>query len=188
MGDAIFARQVIAAACDVATQVLPEIDQLQGRANVVTQCQAGTVVHAVQVQQQATHRVGGAAAIVEQVCVGVVTGAVAAFGDILLKGVKQIGQQPNRQLKLQDHRGQWFKNLRPAAAVGLVAAGGQQVGAHFGQVLQALGGAGIALVGNVVGGACKPVNGGNRRPQMRRAQPGSDGEVLVMPGGCRLGG
>mgnify|MGYP003486238527 CR=1 FL=1 len=50
--------QVVALAGQVHTQVLPEIDELQGRAYVVAFDEALHIGHAVQVQQQTTHRVG----------------------------------------------------------------------------------------------------------------------------------
>ena len=46
-----------------------------------------------------------------------------------------------------------------------------------------LGRAGIAFVGDVVGGAREMVDRGNRAPVARRQQEGGDREVLVMPDG-----
>ena len=76
--------------------------------------------------------------------------------------------------------GQWHKHLGPARR--RCGGGGNrlQVGAVVGQVAQALAGAGVALVGKVVGGAGKGVDGGNRCAQLGRAQQRGDGEVFVV--------
>ncbi|MNL75045.1 hypothetical protein D3C87_2007840 [compost metagenome] len=70
--------------------------------------------HAIQVQQQAAHGVGGAAAVVEQlVTVGVALG-VAGFFDVLGERAEQVCQQRHRQLVAAQHRLQRHKYAGPA--------------------------------------------------------------------------
>ncbi len=63
-----------------------------------------------------------------------------------------------------------------------------QVGPVDGQVVQAFGRAGVAFIGQVVGGAGKGVNGGNGCAQVWRAQPRGHGKVLVVGDGLGWGG
>ena len=107
--------------------------------------------------------------------------ALVSHGHVLLEGRQQVFERRQRQGKGADLSGQRGEHLRPAA-VGLHPArsGRMQVAAIAGQRGQALGGAGIALIGQVVGGAGEVVDGRNGRAQARRAQPGGDRKILVM--------
>jgi hypothetical protein len=53
--------------------------------------------------------------------------------------------------------------------------------AEAGQIGEALPGRCVAFIGQVVGGTGEGVDGADRRPQARRAQPRRDWEVLVVP-------
>ena len=55
-----------------------------------------------------------------------------------------------------------------------------QRSAVIAEFCQALGGRGVAFVGDVVGGACKPIDSGYRRAQARRAQPAGDREIFIV--------
>jgi hypothetical protein len=48
------------------------------------------------------------------------------------------------------------------------------------QIFQALSGRCIALIGQVISGAGKPINSGNGRAQMGGAKPGRNRKILVM--------
>jgi hypothetical protein len=71
------------------------------------------------------------------------------------------------------------EHLRPARGV-LALQGGVEFGAVGRELGQAIARAVIAFVGHVVGQAREAVDGGHGRAQRRRAQPGGDGEVLVV--------
>ena len=131
---------------------------------------------AVQVQQQAPDRVGRAAAIVQQF--GLVS--VAGFVHVLLKSAEEVVQQRQWELPLGYLRGQCGKHAGPSTACGLTLCAGGQIGFVERQVLRSPGGAGVALVGQVVGGPCKVVNRHHGRPQVRRAQQRSHRKVFVM--------
>ena len=169
-------RHVVAAARAVHAQVLPEVDELQRAADGVGLLQRHAVVDAVQVQQQPAHRVGRAAAVVQQ------GGAVGVVGvaHVLLKRVEQGLQQGQRQgvtLHLHPERG---KLGLPARAGRVGPGGGMQVAPVLRQVGQADLWAGAAFVRQVVGRACKVVDGGHRRPQRRWAQQRGDGKVFIV--------
>ena len=134
------------------------------------------VADAVEVQQQAPDRVGRAAAVIHQFGLVGVTGLV----HVLLKSAEQVAQQGQGQLPLADLRGQGVKHSGPAAGCGLALCAGSQIGFVERQVLRSLGGAGLAFVGQVVGGAGEVVNGHHGRPQMRWTQDGGDRKVFVM--------
>ena len=132
---------------------------------------------AVKMQQQAPDRVGRAAAVIEQFGLVFVTGCV----HVLLKSTEQVPQQGQGQLPLADLRCQRVKHAEPAAGCGLAPGASFQIGLVERQVLRSLGGAGLALVGQVIGRSGEVVNGHHGRPQVRRAQQGSHRKVFVMP-------
>ena len=173
--------QVVALAGQVAAEVLPEVDELQRGANVVALRQQRGLGDAIQVQQQPPHGVGRQAAVVQQL--GVVGVALAAGGavHVLLKGAQQVVQQVQRQLVRVYVLCQRAKHPGPAGVGALGVLRGMVQGlAVGGQVGQALRGGGIALVGDVVGRAGKPIDGGNHRAQVWRAQPGRDRKVFFV--------
>ena len=76
---------------------------------------------------------------------------------------------------------QSLKNLRPLLADMVVRCGtSQQIFFKSLQLAQATVGIRVPLVGDIVGGAGKVINGHHRWAQTWRAQPRGDGEVFVM--------
>ncbi len=78
--------EVVAPARQVHAQVLPEVDELQRGADGVAFRQRLLTAHAVQVQQQPAHGVGGAAAVVQQLGLGGIALGVAGFLHVLHEG------------------------------------------------------------------------------------------------------
>ena len=183
MRGALGQRQVVAATGQIHAQVLPEVDELQRGADGVALAQGLLLRHAIQVQQQAAHGVGRAAAVVQQGGHIGVGGAVARHRHVLYEGAEQIVQRLRGQAEGAHLRCQRNKHLRPAGRRRLALRYGQQVSAVAGQIAQPGGGGRIAFIGQVVRRAGELVNSGNGRAQARRAQPGSDGKVFVMLGG-----
>ncbi len=163
----------------VAAAVLPEVDQLQRRADLVGAGQRVVVAHAVQVQQQPPDRIGRALAVAQQL--GAV--GVAALVQVLLEGVEQGLEQRQRQVMAAEDRRQRPEHRRPARRGRMAARDAAQILAVGGQIGGALRGRGVALVGQVVGGAREAVDRGDRRAQRRRAQHRGDGKVLVVVDG-----
>ena len=182
---AVGVGQVMAAAGDVHAQVLPEVDQLQGGADGVAFFQRLRAGHAIQVQQQTAHGVGGAAAIVQQLgAVGVALG-VAGFLHVLDEGAEQVVEQRHRQRVRAQHGLQRAEHSGPLRCGRLACGYPGQFGAVGGKVSEALRGRCVALVGNVVCRAGKGVDGCNGLAQVRRAQQRGHGEVFVVRDGRR---
>ena len=97
----------------VLAQVLPEVDELQGRANGIALRQGPGGVHAIKVQQQAADGVGRVAAIVQQLGRVGVGGLRGCHAHVLLKGTKQVGQKWLGQLVGLHLNGQRAEDLRP---------------------------------------------------------------------------
>jgi hypothetical protein len=116
---AIGQRQIEAPARDVHRQVLPEVDELQRGADGVAFGQGRGCAHAVQVQQQAAHRVGRAPAVVQQRGLVGVGGAGVGHAHVLLEGGEQIEQRRLGQLERPHLGGQ-----RPNTCGQRLAAGG----------------------------------------------------------------
>ena len=187
MEGAVGTRQVVAVAGDVHRQVLPEVDELQRSADRIALLQRLRVAHAIQVQKQPPHRVGGAAAVVQQFgAVGIAFG-IAGFFHILGEGAEQVFEQRHGQLVAAQHALQRQEHIRPAGRGRLPLRNRVQVGQVGRQVVQAGGRCGVAFIGNVVGRAGKGVDGGNRLAQVRRAQQRGDREVFVVRHGCGQG-
>ena len=185
---AVSVGEVVTPARNVHAQVLPEIDQLQCAADGVALRQRCGVLHAIQMQQQAPYRIGRAAAVIQQLCPVCIGVGVLGFADVLHEGVEQIVQQLHRQLPLGDGSLQRRKYALPLRCW-RVALG--NVGQFFAVGLQlsnALGGVGIAFVGNVIRSAGKVVDGCNGGAQGRRAQPRGNRKVLVVRDGGRRSG
>ena len=160
----------------IHAQVLPEVDQLQRRADGVGLAQRQRVADPVQVQQQPSHRIGRARAIVQQLrAVG-----IAGVAHILLEGVEQGMQPLRRQVMLADRLRQRREHCRPVSAVGSAVEHGLQVGAVRRQLSSSLRGGCVAFVGQVVGAACKSVQRHHGRAQRGRAQQRCDGKVFVV--------
>ncbi len=188
VGGAVGVCKVVAPARNVHAQVLPEVDELQGGADGVALRQGLGIRHAIQVQQQPPHGVGRAAAVVEQGGAVGVGGAVAGFLGVLHEGAEQVVEQRHGQAMLAQHALQRAEHGGPARAGRRPRGHGGQLGAVGGQVAQALGRHGVALVGDVIGRARKGVQRGNGRAQVRRAQQRGHGKVLVVRHGRRRGG
>ncbi|MPN00109.1 hypothetical protein SDC9_147303 [bioreactor metagenome] len=138
-------------------------------------------------QQQPPHRVGRAAAVVQQFGLRGIGAAIARVDDVLHEGVQQIIQQRHGQGMRADLVLQRREHACPAWGWRVACCNALQFCAVVAQVLQARFGRCIPFVGQVVGCAGKTVDGGNRLAQMGRAQQGRDGKVLVMRhggGGC----
>ena len=153
---------------------------MQGAADLVALRQRRGIVDTVQVQQQSADRVGRTAAVVQQF--GPVGVAVAGFSvtHVLCESTQQVGQQRNRQAIGADGLAQGDEDARPACAAGQPVGHSQQVAEIGVQILQALHGRRITLIGDVVGRSGEPVDRLNGRTQPRRAEPGGNGEVFVV--------
>ena len=183
---AIGLGQVKAAPGQVFAQVLPKVDQLQRGANGIAALQCLRVGDAVQVQQQAPHGVGRAAAVVQQLGAVGITGGAGGFFNVLDEGTEQIIEQRHRQLVAGNGLLQRGEHSAPARAGGVALGAGVQVVAVGAQIGQALGRQGSALIGQIIGGAGKGINCRNWRAQVRGAQPRGNGKILVM-GAVRCG-
>src|ERR1700704_2693418 len=86
-------RQINAAFGEVDLHVLPEIDELQRRADCVRAREIGFRRSFEKVQQKAPYGVGGAAAVIEQVA----EIRIALLGDILGKGADEVAEERGRQ-------------------------------------------------------------------------------------------
>ena len=149
----------MAATRNVFTQVLPEVDELQSRANGIALRQCLGIVDAIQMQQQAPYRVGRAAAVVQQVFALGVGGGIACFLDVLNECAQQVVQQRERQLMLLHLVLQRCKDVAPACRCWRTCGYCVQSAAIAVQGIQALLRAGITFVGNIVSSACERVDG-----------------------------
>ena len=86
---AVLLRQVDAADVEVAGHVLPEVGQLQRRADAIGQSRPLRVERLAQIQHQPADRVGGVAAVVEQL----LEGLVALDALVLLEGREQVEER-----------------------------------------------------------------------------------------------
>ena len=116
----------MATARNVFAQILPEVDQLQCRADGVALRQCLVIMYAVQMQQQAAHRVGGASAVVEQFCAVGIARLVAGLGNVLHEGAEQIVEQVYGQLPLLQLILQGGEDGGPAWLGGLALGNGMQ--------------------------------------------------------------
>ena len=173
---AVGLRHIEPASSRVDAQVLPEIRELQCAANRVRLRERGGIVDAVQVKHQPPHRVGRATAVVQQF--GAV--GVGVLDNVLLERAEQVREQGHRQSKPRDRAGERFEHRCPAWRGRRAARDRVQIAAVVGQVREPLRGRGIALVGEVVGGAGEPIDRRDGRPQARRAQQRSNRKVLVV--------
>ena len=107
--------EVAAATGQVDAAVLPKINQLQGGTDRIALCQCRRIAHAVEVQQQAPHRVSGAAAVVQQLRLVRVAGLPGRHVDVLDKGVQQGVQQVQREVVAHQDRVQRGENPGPFA-------------------------------------------------------------------------
>ena len=98
-------RDVEAAAGDVDSEVLPEVRQLQRRADRVRLLQRFPAVNAVKVEQQAANRIRRAPAVVEQF--GAVS--VGVLHDILLERAQEVGERRDREAVQGDRLGERTK-------------------------------------------------------------------------------
>ena len=129
----VFGRQVVAATHDVEADVLPEVDQLQGRADSIALRLRRCVADAIQMKQQPADRVGAAPAIVKQFPAACIARAVAAADHVLFKSRQQVPQRPLRQHEVADRAAQWNENAGPTAAVGPAGEAGIEIGAEVGE-------------------------------------------------------
>ena len=112
-------------------------------------------------QQQASDRIGRAAAIVHQF----VEVAVTILACVLQKGIEQVAKQLQRQVVAGDHRpqAQEYRMLRCSALLNSIQFG--LVGCqHCAALLRRE----ISFVGEVVGAAGKSIDGRHRLAQGRR--------------------
>jgi hypothetical protein len=128
--------------------VLPEVDQLQGRTDAVRAAQVLFAGSPGKMEQQAPDRVGRPPTVVEQLRVV----GVALLDDILRKGVEQVAEQRYGQLPLGDDCRQLLEGLPGGRLATLDAVEFVPV---FSQTLQADGVGSVAFIGNVVGPRAK---------------------------------
>ena len=180
LGDAearqVFRRHVHAVLPPVDRHVLPEVGQLQARADGVARAHVGGRVRAVQREQDAAHRIGRAPAVVGQVVVG----RVAADGDVLPERRHEVVERGERQRVLPDRGGQRRKRRRVGRPPGRDLVERRVVGGKGGEPLRRRR---VALVGDVVRRAGEPVDRHDRGAQARRHKPGRHGKVFVMADG-----
>ena len=158
---------------EIDADILPVIDELQGRTDRVGTAQVLRRGGAEQMQQQPPDRVGRAAAVVQQF--GVV--GVAVLDRVLREGGEQVAEGLQRQPVRRDDRAQAQEDRiagRRAAfdAVELLPISGESAQTFFGRKL--------ALVGDVVGRAGEGIDRRDGRPQRSRQQARADGEILVV--------
>src|SRR5690554_6171251 len=87
-------RQMYAVFAPIDGDILPEVGQLQPRAYGVRLGKAGRIDAIIKMQHQAADRVGGSAAVVQELVIA----SVAALLDVLLERRKQIIEGRHRQL------------------------------------------------------------------------------------------
>jgi hypothetical protein len=124
------------------------------------------------VQHEATDRVGGAARVVEELRVG----RIAFLHHVLLEGVDEIAQKRRGQ-RVRAHGAGDAREPGFGLAARLDRVERAQVSI---EPRQALGGARVALVGDVVGAPREAVDGLDGRSQAGRKQPRRDREILVV--------
>jgi len=176
MAQTIFQRYVLTTARPIDAQVLPEVDQLQGSADGVGLRQGARPVDAIQMQQQPAYRVGRSAAVIQQLG----SRLVGRVAHVLLESVQQIGQQGLRQSEARHAGSQRGKHFAPARTGQATAVDRLQVLPVFPQVGQALRGASIALVGDIVCRACKVVDRRDGWAQGRRTQDRRHRKVFIV--------
>ena len=167
-------RQIDAAHFVVACHVLPEIGQLQARADRVRQLRPLARMALAQVENQPADRVGRVAAVVGQL--GQIV--VAADPLILTKGHQKIDERVDRNVKPPDGLRQGDKNRVPDLARIAIAE------LFFPPVQQCKAFLRFArLVGQVIGPAAVGIDVIKMLPQPSRQEPTDDSEVLVVPSG-----
>ena len=93
MGSRVAQGDVAPPARHIHAQVLPEVDELQGRADLVGHRDEARIPYALEVQQQSANGIGGSAAVVQQL------GAAGVHGveHVLFEGIQKIVEQRFRQ-------------------------------------------------------------------------------------------
>jgi hypothetical protein len=157
----------------VDADILPVVDELQRRTDRIRTGEVLRARMAEQVQQQASHGIGRAAAVVHQF--GKVL--IAVLGDVLHEGIEQVAEQLQRQAISGDHRAQSLEHRMPGRFVALY---GVELGLVAGEQGGALGRQAIPLVGKIVGAAGEGVDRRHRLAQGGRQENRGNGEVFVM--------
>ena len=162
-------RQVDAAILEVDRDVLPEVDQMKGRADRIGVGQIGRARGAEQMQHQVPHRMRGAAAIVKQSRPIGEAGGV----DLLIERGHDIVERCERQFILCNHASEFAEQQRmhrrhPAACHGVEA------GPKVGEERMTLGGAPVAFLGDVSGRTGNLIDHADRRAQPLRQQGAGD--------------
>ena len=134
-------------------------------------------LHAVEVKQQPPDRIGGAAAIVEQLRAVL----VAVLHDVLLERAEQVRRAQRIGSECVRKACRSGTNDMPPARRRLVAGPQRcQLTAIRAQVHEPLGSRLVPFVGEIVRGAGEPVDGGHGRAQPPRTQHRRDWKVLVV--------
>jgi hypothetical protein len=167
-------------------EVLPEIRELQGRAQRIRRSIERVVLVSGDAEHEAPDRVRGSAAVVEDVGPRVVSGRHG----ILTERAEQIVTQRDRQIERPDRMGQrdnnhilmsLWRGVHPFAGDRRMQPSLPRVEAR-----PALRGGRRSLVGDIVRHARKRVHGRNVGTHRARQQPGRDGKILAMRAGQRL--
>ena len=157
--------QVVSAASKVFGTVLPEVDQLQRCANGIALCQRGVVVHAIQMQHQTAHGVGGSSAVIQQRGAVFVALPHAGVDHVLLKSVEQVKQGLCGQMVALNCLAQRAKNSSPSHTGGPIwDKTVLKISTVLAQIVESVVGWFVSFIGDVIGGPRKVVerlNGGS---------------------------
>src|SRR5688572_8272274 len=179
LGDAVaphlVLRQVDTVLGEIDRHVLPEVDELQRRANIVRPADVLVARLLEQFQEQASNGVRGAAAVVEDLR-GV---GVAHLGDVLGEGGQQVRERTDRKVMPAD-RGRKLEEPRDVGV--LPALYPAQLVAETLQLGEPDRCRRVTLVREVVGLSREAVNQRYRRAPAGGQKQGRDREIFVM--GC----
>ena len=114
----IVQREVDAARQAIAAHVLPEIHQLQARADAIRHGHERRIAAALERQHDPPHGIGGAAAVGDKfVAIGIPHGHTGRVErPVFLEGVEQIGKRLDREAGLTDSLGECHVDRMPGPA------------------------------------------------------------------------
>ena len=176
----IVAGKIDAASEAIAADILPEVHQLQARADGIRHRDERRITAALQRQHDPPHGIGGVAAVGhERVAIGIPHGRAGRVErPVFLECIEQMGKWLDREAGLTDGFGKCHVDRMPGPArealfqslpPGREIAGG-------------LRGAG-RLVGEIVAPPRIGIDIGQVLPQPWRHEPRGHGEVLIVPAG-----
>ena len=183
----IIQRHIEAIALPVAPDILPEVRQLQRRAERIGRFIQATIGVPRDSQHEASHRVRGSAAVIEHA----VPGLVAVRRDILTKRAEQILEQADRKIAGANRGAHGEKHLIRRIALRNLDTRVQPIVPIVQQPPPLLRRP-ASFVCEIVGGAGKRVERRDVRPHRRRQQSGRHGKIFVVgarqPFAGRVGG